>query len=84
MIGAMRPLVIGLRSVLLGLDAGWCSDGVEVLRFGGAGLIGGGLLPGVRGRAVIDESLRSTFSTRLSTAQRANAAVCTLELASGM
>ena len=28
-IGVVRPLVIDLRSVLLGLDAGWCSDGVR-------------------------------------------------------
>ena len=37
MIGAMRPLVIGLRRLRWVSDAEWCSDGVqEVLRFGGA------------------------------------------------
>ena len=36
-IGAMRPLVIGLRRLRWVSDAEWCSDGVqEVLRFGGA------------------------------------------------
>ena len=52
----MRPLVIGLRSVLLGLDAGLVQRWRRrVLRLG-AGLIGGGLLPGVRGRATFTQS----------------------------
>ena len=56
MIGAMRPLVIDLRSVFLGLDAGLVQRCVESAALGRPGLIGGGQLPGVRGRAVFTQS----------------------------
>ena len=65
-IGAMRPLVIDLCRLLLG-----CGRGAGAAM--ASPLWRGDLCSAARrlcGRAVIDESLRSTFSMRLSTAQR--------------